>query len=156
MCGYIIRRDPQFQWRDRNNGLLNWAQGCDFYGNDIGHVKSHGEACGGLCLADPKCTHFSWGWEGNCHLKTATKNAVANAIAWDGICGWVNARLIDGDNIDWKEGKNGGFLWQDNCNFVAGNVRDIVVVDSAKDDCGIKCQERSECSHFTWNGKCIL
>lgn len=58
--------------------------------------------------------------------------------------------------LDWKEGKNRGFLWQVNCDFVAGNVQEIAAVDSAKDDCGMKCQEQSECSHFTWNGKCIL
>ena len=58
--------------------------------------------------------------------------------------------------IDWKEGKNGSFLWQENCDFASGNVRDIRTVDSAKEDCGIKCQEHGECTHFTWNGRCIL
>ncbi len=93
VCGYVTRRNSAFNWRDGNNGLLNWAHGCDFFGNDIRHVKGRGEDCGGLCLADPKCTHFSWGWEGNCYLKTADNNAVAHAITYEGICGWVNARV---------------------------------------------------------------
>ncbi len=35
-------------------------------------------------------------------------------------------------------------------------MKDIAVVDSAKEDCGNKCLERNGCTHFTWNGKCIL
>ncbi len=56
----------------------------------------------------------------------------------------------------WRVGKYGVFVWEKNCNFVAGNVQDIAVVKSAKNNCGLVCQLRGGCTHFTWNGKCIL
>jgi len=55
-----------------------------------------------------------------------------------------------------SSGKTGIFVWHFNCDFVAGDVRDIEVIDSSNDECGIKCHEMSECTHFTWNGKGIL
>ena len=47
-------------------------------------------------------------------------------------------------------------LWDNNCDFVAGNVRDIQVVDSSGSGCAVKCVRDSQCTHFTWNGACIM
>ncbi len=95
-CGYITRRNSDFHWQDGDGGKVKWARGCDFFGNDIRHVKSRSEDCGGLCIADSKCTHFTWGWEGNCYLKTA-KNPVASAVThFQAVCGRVNARVSNG------------------------------------------------------------
>ena len=93
VCGYITQRNSDFNWQDGDNGKVMWASSCDFYGHDIRHVKSRGEDCGRLCYTDAKCTHFSWGWMGNCYLKRANKNLTANAITYDGICGWVLGRV---------------------------------------------------------------
>lgn len=57
--------------------------------------------------------------------------------------------------IDWEE-VNDSYIWKNDCDFWAKNVRDIEVVDSSKYDYGRLCQERFGCTHFVWNGKCIL
>jgi len=87
--------NPQFHWQDGNNGKVTWAHGCEFSGNEIRYVSSRGEDCGNLCLSHSRCTHFNWGFMDNCYLKTA-QNPVVNVITYDGICGWVNARVENG------------------------------------------------------------
>ena len=43
----------------------NWANGCDFWGNDLSEVRGRAEDCGSICYNTPGCTHFSWTlWNG--------------------------------------------------------------------------------------------
>ena len=56
----------------------------------------------------------------------------------------------------WRESNYGLVLWEKDCDFVDGNVRDLDVVESSSEECSGKCLERHGCDHFTWNGKCIL
>ena len=68
-----------------------WGERCDFPGTEIRQVPSRGEECGKLCIAEQRCTHFSWS-SNNCNLKMA-QNARAIASPQEGICGWVTARV---------------------------------------------------------------
>ncbi|KAJ6643403.1 Glucan endo-1,3-beta-glucosidase [Pseudolycoriella hygida] len=38
----------------------NWAQWCDFVGNDLTNALTKAEDCGGRCSSTPGCTHFTW------------------------------------------------------------------------------------------------
>ncbi len=77
-------------------------------------------------------------------------------IAIIGLVALISTVFLMSPVEAWREGKYGVFIWEENCDFVAGNVQDIAVVDSAKEDCGLVCQQWRDCTHFTWNGKCIL
>jgi len=92
VCGWVVRRNSAFHWQDGDNGLVTWASGCDFFGNDIGKKKSAGEECGQICINNPSCTHFTWGWDSYCFLKSAVK-PTAWPITTEGVCGWVNSRV---------------------------------------------------------------
>ena len=56
----------------------------------------------------------------------------------------------------WRETFHGLVLWEEQCDFVAGNVRDLDVVPSSAGSCGRKCFNHPRCTHFTWNGMCIM
>ena len=87
----------KFDWQD--NGLVTWALGCDFSGNDllfddkVVKTKSSAEVCGKICFDHPLCTHFSWGPESSCFLKSAVKPTAFSALNDEWICGWVNSRV---------------------------------------------------------------
>ena len=38
----------------------NWANGCDFPGNDLSNAQIASSACGGRCASTSGCTHFAW------------------------------------------------------------------------------------------------
>lgn len=58
--------------------------------------------------------------------------------------------------LGWKEDQNTGFIWEENCEFMGGNVKDLAVVNSTKAECSLKCKQQSDCTHFTWNENCNL
>jgi hypothetical protein len=70
-----------------------WAFNCDFYGNDIGNQPSSSEDCGGICVSNPSCTHFSWG-NGVCYLKKADHPTASDLNG--AVCGWVTNRPPSG------------------------------------------------------------
>lgn len=48
-------------WMTSNDGLINWSTDCDFIGHDLDNVVvSDKLKCGHRCLANERCTHFSW------------------------------------------------------------------------------------------------
>lgn len=55
-------------WRIGGNGRVFWDQNCDFYGHDIGSKPSRSEQCGGVCIANNACTHFTH-FNGVCYMK---------------------------------------------------------------------------------------
>lgn len=50
----------------------------------------------------------------------------------------------------WREDFGGLVLWEEKCDFVAGNVRDLYTEPSDADECGTKCFYHPGCTHFTW------
>ena len=97
ICGWIVKRESQvfnseqsgFNWQERDGGKVTLASGCNFIGHDISEEKSTGGECGLFCYANSQCTHFVWGIEGKCYLKTIV-NSTASAVSGQGVCGWVN------------------------------------------------------------------
>jgi hypothetical protein len=60
-------------WQVGDNGLSRWDYNCHFVGNVIGAKPSLGEQCGGICIANSQCTHFTHAG-GYCYLKRYTGN----------------------------------------------------------------------------------
>ena len=56
VCGFLS--PPAIAWKDE--GTLKWALNCDFLGRDLMAVASAAEKCGGTCLSNPECSHFTW------------------------------------------------------------------------------------------------
>ena len=54
---------------DWTNG--NWAYACDFPNSDLPSVRVKSYECGGACLNNPQCTHYTWNTYngGTCWLK---------------------------------------------------------------------------------------
>lgn len=97
-CGWVVKRNSTFNWMDGDNGFFTWAHDCDFFGHDISKVKSSRDECPQLCLANSECSHFSWGWDNYCFMKSAIK-PTAYPTTWAGTCGKINARVWDGDDF---------------------------------------------------------
>lgn len=73
-------------------GDVKWLVNCDFPGYDIGRLRSAGEECGGICIANLQCTHFSHTNDGYCYMKKAplrTPHTVINGV----MCGFVPWRF---------------------------------------------------------------
>ena len=74
------------------DGEVNWADYCEFYGQDFDHMpNTKKEACGQLCLANPLCDHFTWdNSNGNCWLKkwSGSQGPTVNP-AYGSRCGFV-------------------------------------------------------------------
>lgn len=144
---------PEYDWNDGDNGQLLWARNCDFYGNDIRRVQSSDEDCGGLCIADSKCTHFTWGEGGYCYLKIASKFAEIR-LAKGAVCGYITKRNIN-TQFHWQDGDNGKVTWAHGCEFSGNEIRHV---RSRGEDCGRLCLSHSRCTHFNWEskGNCYL
>jgi len=49
-------------FKSGDNGLSKWDSGCFFHANSDDVIGSRGarpEECGGICIANPDCNHFS-------------------------------------------------------------------------------------------------
>lgn len=81
-------------WRDGDNRLVCWDEQCDFYGHDIGSKPSIGEQCGGVCIANPRCTHFTYS-HGTCYMKSIPNGMVEQEVEQSfghAVCGFVKGR----------------------------------------------------------------
>jgi hypothetical protein len=76
-----------FDWHDEGN--LQWAQDCDFPGNDLKNIPGPGENCGGDCGSTSGCTHFSWTNYngGTCWLKQGSVTVDQATYNAGGSCG---------------------------------------------------------------------
>lgn len=75
-------------WQDGNNGKIKWAMDCDFYGSDIGNQGGTGDLCGGFCLANSQCTHFTWS-NNVCYMKRISNSNVQPTYLKSAVCGYV-------------------------------------------------------------------
>jgi hypothetical protein len=66
---------PAIAWKDE--GALKWALNCDFLGRDLMAVATAAEKCGGTCLSNPECSHFTWT---NYQVRTIFKFIAARLI----------------------------------------------------------------------------
>lgn len=80
-------------WHTSDSGF-KWFPNCDFLGNDIGQIlidKETKEQCGNLCIANPECTQFVYGYEDYCYMKNSSVTTPREYITYDiiAICGYV-------------------------------------------------------------------
>lgn len=81
---------PRQVYNYGNNGQVIWMWNCDWEGNDIAQKPSTGEQCGGVCIANPQCNHFTY-YNGVCYMKKAKLPTSLNRLT-GAICGWVRSR----------------------------------------------------------------
>ncbi|EFX77087.1 hypothetical protein DAPPUDRAFT_321660 [Daphnia pulex] len=84
------------QWNDGDGGV-KWQMNCRYVGDYFALKPSGPEQCGGLCLDQSGCTHFTHGpspqGEGHCYMYNAP-NGKANDIGANGwVCGFVSHRI---------------------------------------------------------------
>ena len=86
------------KWKIGSDGLVLWDFNCDFYGHDIDTKPSTGEQCGGVCIANPDCTHFTH-HSGTCYLKKNTEEDGDNEsiekhdnYELNAVCGFILGR----------------------------------------------------------------
>ena len=79
-----------YNFESGSNGQVAWANGCNFYGNDISQQAAAGSACGDLCLANAQCNYFAWD-NGICYMKRATNPPITDMP--NAVCGWVISRV---------------------------------------------------------------
>ena len=130
---------------------MKWANNCDFAGFDITKELSTSEKCGSICLANPKCTHFTWGIGSYCYMKTADK---PTSYSVDGaICGWVVKRV----DFEWKDGDSGQVKWAHGCDFPGHDIVSDIGKSSVA-ECGGLCLANPQCTHFVWgkDSNCLL
>jgi hypothetical protein len=77
-------------WKIGDNGLVRWDNNCHFVGNVIGSMPSLGEQCGGICIANPLCTHFTHA-DGVCYTKRNTGDWREIDQAFN-TCGFIPGR----------------------------------------------------------------
>ena len=65
-------------WQVGDNGLSRWDFNCDFNGRDIRCVPAAGDQCGGVCIANPSCTHFTYSG-GTCCIKRSADLGTNNS-----------------------------------------------------------------------------
>lgn len=77
-----------FEWRDGDNGQVTWSNDCEFNGNNIDRPTLQDTQCGGACVSNNRCTHFTW-ISGTCYLKHFDTPGEASGLP-GAVCGWVN------------------------------------------------------------------
>jgi hypothetical protein len=87
------------------DGGFKWRPNCDFgTAQDIGRITittATREECGRFCIANPQCSHFTFGYLENCYMKKAPSTTVRRDFDYEstvfyesiGICGFIPWRL---------------------------------------------------------------
>ncbi len=79
-------------WKVGDNGLSRWDSGCFFHANSnevIGSQPASAEQCGGVCIANPRCNHFSFK-SGNCFMIRSGPRKDSDFPG--GVCGFIPSR----------------------------------------------------------------
>jgi len=99
-----MKSGPRFRTNavDKNDpkmvcGLLptyanDWANGCDFVGNDLSNAKTLNSQCGPKCQATSGCTHFTWTSfnGGTCWMKSGPASGLTVKTDKTMVCGVVS------------------------------------------------------------------
>jgi hypothetical protein len=128
-------------WQAGSNGV-QWAEYCDFSGNDLYSKPSTGAQCGDLCAADSKCNYFTWTNynSGTCWFKSGSNLQPVQYSNGYSVCGYVQRWPT------WNAGSN-GVQWAENCNF---SGHDLYSKPSTGAQCGDLCAADAACNYFTW------
>ena len=77
-------------WLDGENGKVNYDNNCNFEGDDIDEVPEIAETCGGICIANAECTHFTW-FQNVCYVKHQI-NSKPVLYQQGAVCGYAIGR----------------------------------------------------------------
>ncbi len=85
----VLLSTQAFDWHEADNGIIKWANNCDFNGADIESRTTRAKDCGGLCYRTRECTRFVWTDHdgGTCWLKNGYGQAIYSSN--HGSCGKV-------------------------------------------------------------------
>lgn len=82
-------------WKDGDNGAVHWDSYCRYAGQYMTYKYSSDRQCGGVCLAQPGCTHFTQG-DGVCYLyNTPYRNNDDHKTARGWVCGYIPGRSFE-------------------------------------------------------------
>ncbi len=135
--------NSSFVWVDDNNSQVKWAWNCGFSGYDISKRISSREGCNRLCIANLRCTHFTWGTGSYCYMKSAPKTAAIYRFQ-GAACGYITQRNTD---FDWRDSNSGRIKWANGCDFYGHDFRQY---SSGREKCISDCIADSRCTHFGW------
>jgi hypothetical protein len=82
-------------WEEGDGGQVLWNHNCEFTGNNIQMRDCSPQTCGACCLANPRCTQFTWMNTNSskpCVLKNGRRNQ-RPAFARGFVCGYVPTRI---------------------------------------------------------------
>lgn len=134
-----------YLWKEQasNNGRFVWRQGCDIVGNKIRDARSSTNlTCGGLCVADLTCTHFTWQSNGTCTLKTAPKQSSETRPLNRATCGYIT----EGNSVfQWTDFNKGVEKYSYGCDFPGNNIRTIQLTT---DTCHSRCYFEPRCTNY--------
>ncbi|KAJ3078503.1 hypothetical protein HK100_010714, partial [Physocladia obscura] len=142
-----------------NNGDVMWASGCDWTGGDIANVQVSSANCGGSCLSNSACTHFTWTNYngGTCWLKSSSAVGPVSSSSSGIVCGYVTEPVNAPSGLAFQSGNSGAVKWALACDWTGG---DITGVTDLSANCGSDCLGQSGCTHFSWTnyngGTCWL
>jgi peroxidase len=77
-------------WHVGTNGLTRFDNNCDFNGHDIGTFPASSEQCGGICIANPRCTHYTQSG-GTCFMKR-NRGSLHEQSHSGAVCGFIPGR----------------------------------------------------------------
>ncbi|XP_046640460.1 mast/stem cell growth factor receptor Kit-like isoform X4 [Daphnia pulicaria] len=135
---HLVDAENLTDWNTGDGGF-KWRANCDFPGDDIGQVlltTATREECGRLCIANPQCSHFVFGYLEKCYMKNTPSTTHRQDIDYEStaICGFIPWRFesqIGRD--DWKSTSESG---AHSCSFY-GNDSLILTTD---------CRQAEDCS----------
>ena len=137
-----------FDWENSNDDQVYVAKNCDFFGNDISKKLSLPEECSELCLENPKCSHFTWGFNLFCYMKSAINPTVFASSVIGAICGWVKGREGSPGRFHWHDGDDDQVSWANHCDFAGHDIMQQKTLNA--EECSALCLTNSRCTHFTW------
>ena len=146
-------------WQIGDNGDVHWDSNCRYVGDAFDSETMSSDKCGGFCLSNLECTHFSHG-DGVCTRYNAPNGKQENVGTAGWMCGYVPPRVVNAIQIGvsfrrhWQIGDSGLSRWDFSCDFTG---RDIDSKSSSGEQCGGICISNSQCTHFTFgNGICWM
>ncbi|KAJ3124731.1 hypothetical protein HK100_011131 [Physocladia obscura] len=85
-----------FNFASGNNGLVEWASGCDWTAGDIANVLTTGANCGLSCVNYSGCSKFTWTDYngGTCWLKSSSATGPVANSGTGTVCGYTTATTI--------------------------------------------------------------
>jgi hypothetical protein len=76
-----------------DGGLSRWKSNCRLDGKFMTTKSSSPEQCGGVCIAQSGCTHFTHG-DGTCFMYNAPNGkAIDHPVSSGWVCGYIPDRI---------------------------------------------------------------